>query len=1344
MARFGSRPNTGLIGQRIVRFAVPLVAALILVPLALALAAERRDGVRPAAKAAKPHGGGKKAAKGKPCRPTKAARKAGRTAKCKQTKCRSKLVARKQRCTRKLSATAQAAADSAYGSAVLADGPRAYWRLGDASGTVARDEMGAFAGAYTGGPVLGRPGALAGDPDTAAGLDGVNDHVRVPDAAGLDFTDTFTLEAWIKRSSTGGTRAIVDKGETSYSFRLAADGSLILRKNAVGTLATSNRTIADTTGWHHVAAVKSPTAVKLYLDGQDVTGPTVTQHAMANTATALAIGASDGGTNYFLPATLDEVAIYPTALTPARIRAHHTAGTAAPQRPTIISLTFDDAQATQFQTRQPLKDHGMHATYYVNSGDVCTFDCPWDFSMPWDQIEALAADGNEIGGHTVEHVDLTDPALSREEKRQAICDDRTELLARGFDPVSFAYPYTRHDATARELVQECGYNSGRGGGGATVNPETIPPLNAYGTRTASLGPGEMTLSAMQDVILRAEEVSGGWTQFIFHGVCDNACTDGWVRPSTFSALLDWLEPRAAHGTVVKTVREVIGGPSAPPPPPPPPPDETAPDTSITGGPSGTVTDTSASFTFTASEAGAAFACKLDAGAWESCTSPKAYSALATGQHTFSVRASDAAGNVDASPDTRSWTVEPPPPPPPPAGYSAVVLADGPRAYWRLGDASGTLASEETGSFPGTYTGGPVLGRPGAIPGDTNTAAGFDGVNDHVRVPDATGLDLTDTFTLEAWVKRSATGGTRTIIDKGETSYSFRLAGDGSLLLRKNAVATLATSTRTVADTTAWHHVAAVKSPTSVKLYLDGQDVTGPTVTQQTMANTATALTIGGSDGGTNYFLPATLDEVAIYPTALSTARVQAHHAAGVDTTPRPPAPTTVSLTFDDAQATQYHQARGPLQSHGMDGTFFVNTGDLCVGSCSGAYHMTWAQVHDLAADGNEIGGHTLNHIDLEDPTIPLAEKRRQICDDRQALITEGLDPVSFAYPYSNRDATAIALVQECGYNSARIVGGANTTPETIPPGDRFQTETPSFGDGEMTLAQMQDAITRAEQGDGGWVQLVFHGICDSVCNEGWVKPATFNALLDWLAPRAAHGTVVKTVRQVIGGPSGPPPPPPTLPGYREAVMADGPRAYWRLGDTGTTVARDETGVFAGAYTGGPVLGRPGALTGDANTAATFDGVNDHVRVPDAAGLDLTDTFTLEAWVKRSSTGGTRTIIDKGETSYSFRLAANGSLLLRKNAVATLATSTTPITDTTAWHHVAAVKSPTTVKLYIDGQDVTGAVTQQTMANTATALTLGGSDGGTNYFLPATLDEVAIYPTALSAARIQAHRSAAGG
>lgn len=97
-------------------------------------------------------------------------------------------------------------------------------------------------------------------------------------------------------------------------------------------------------------------------------------------------------------------------------------------------------------------------------------------------------------------------------------------------------------------------------------------------------------------------------------------------------------------------------------------DTTAPDTSIASGPAASGAASDASFAFAATESGSTFECSLDGAQWGACTSPALYSGLGSGSHGFAVRATDAAGNADATPATWAWAVESPPPsPPPPAG-----------------------------------------------------------------------------------------------------------------------------------------------------------------------------------------------------------------------------------------------------------------------------------------------------------------------------------------------------------------------------------------------------------------------------------------------------------------------------------------------------------------------------------------------------------------------------------------------------------------------------------------------------------------------------------------------------
>ncbi len=88
-------------------------------------------------------------------------------------------------------------------------------------------------------------------------------------------------------------------------------------------------------------------------------------------------------------------------------------------------------------------------------------------------------------------------------------------------------------------------------------------------------------------------------------------------------------------------------------------DLVAPDTQILGGPAGRETRTTATLVFSSTDnfnLPRTFECRLDDGPFSPCTSPKVYSGLGTGSHTFWVRARDTAGNVDESPATRIWTI----------------------------------------------------------------------------------------------------------------------------------------------------------------------------------------------------------------------------------------------------------------------------------------------------------------------------------------------------------------------------------------------------------------------------------------------------------------------------------------------------------------------------------------------------------------------------------------------------------------------------------------------------------------------------------------------------------------
>jgi CSLREA domain-containing protein len=90
-----------------------------------------------------------------------------------------------------------------------------------------------------------------------------------------------------------------------------------------------------------------------------------------------------------------------------------------------------------------------------------------------------------------------------------------------------------------------------------------------------------------------------------------------------------------------------------------PPDTTPPATTLITRPPSTTTETTAVFTFTASEVNVVFECSFDGQPYNTCITPVEYNGLPAGVHTFAVRARDLAGNVDQTPESYSWTVQNP-------------------------------------------------------------------------------------------------------------------------------------------------------------------------------------------------------------------------------------------------------------------------------------------------------------------------------------------------------------------------------------------------------------------------------------------------------------------------------------------------------------------------------------------------------------------------------------------------------------------------------------------------------------------------------------------------------------
>jgi peptidoglycan/xylan/chitin deacetylase (PgdA/CDA1 family) len=213
---------------------------------------------------------------------------------------------------------------------------------------------------------------------------------------------------------------------------------------------------------------------------------------------------------------------------------------------TVVSLTFDDGDADNYSVRSALTENNLRATFYIVSGFTNS-----NGYMTDDQLRDLYNDGNEIGGHTLSHVnleDVRDADLNRE-----VCQDRLNLVAYGFEVTSFAYPFGHYDDEARQAVIDCGYSNARG---VSDGPEMILPVDSYGLRAMPYIVSDTRFQKMVRYVTEVEDNGGGWAIFVFHHVCDG-CDQYAIKPEVFSEFAQWLGEQQSNGLVVKTVGDAI-------------------------------------------------------------------------------------------------------------------------------------------------------------------------------------------------------------------------------------------------------------------------------------------------------------------------------------------------------------------------------------------------------------------------------------------------------------------------------------------------------------------------------------------------------------------------------------------------------------------------------------------------------------------------------------------------------------------------------------------------------------------------------------------------------------------
>ena len=221
-------------------------------------------------------------------------------------------------------------------------GLQSYWRLGEAAGTSAQDEIGGVTGTLVSTPTLGVAGALVGDANTAMTFASASSEYATF-GANYRFAGTasFTVEFWIYYTvyPSGSSQYVLNNYQSGgwlLNWESSVSKFYFARNDGAADYALTYGVGSPTANaWHHMVQSFDGSVMRIYLDGALIDSATAAISIPAGSgATNLVAAAAFNGTAPF-NGSLDEIAIYNVALSGATISAHYTAGTVNPNTPAV-------------------------------------------------------------------------------------------------------------------------------------------------------------------------------------------------------------------------------------------------------------------------------------------------------------------------------------------------------------------------------------------------------------------------------------------------------------------------------------------------------------------------------------------------------------------------------------------------------------------------------------------------------------------------------------------------------------------------------------------------------------------------------------------------------------------------------------------------------------------------------------------------------------------------------------------------------------------------------------------------------------------------------------------------
>ena len=273
-------------------------------------------------------------------------------------------------------------------------------------------------------------------------------------------------------------------------------------------------------------------------------------------------------------------------------------------------------------------------------------------------------------------------------------------------------------------------------------------------------------------------------------------------------------------------------------------------------------------------------------------------------------------------------------------YSAAVLADSPIVYYRMNETSGTTAADSSGhGYNGTYGTSVVLGNASVVtgdvaptfPGGTQTAAKV------LRSSTNAALAPTGAMSVEFWVNVPSSVTTNSQILWSQPFANGNSYQPGYISLENGSPPFFTIQINTTSGVLATYpaavlgaknHVVLTWTGTTLTAYVNGVASNGGTGSGSltNYASPYSGFTLGGpSDAHTGF--AGAVGEFALYGTALSAARVQAHYSAAINPDPTPPPSSYAATVLADSPVAYYrtNETSGTTATdssgHGYNGTY---------------------------------------------------------------------------------------------------------------------------------------------------------------------------------------------------------------------------------------------------------------------------------------------------------------------------------------------------------------------------------------------------------------------------------------